>query len=182
MSSWTRRDLLALIATGPIRAQFRTEVTLVMAPTSVGDKRGKPVRNLKESDFFLADNGRLRVVRSNETAQPVSLVVAVASALKQVEARGSGSSFVDAVMRAASLLESRPPERRRVAVVIAEARDRTSKTDLKRALIAIEKANVTVYALTYSPYLMDFGKEVPRPSGPICTTNIYSAFRQYCPA
>ncbi|MDQ6664036.1 MAG: VWA domain-containing protein, partial [Acidobacteriota bacterium] len=56
-----------------------------------------------------------------------------ANALKQVQARGSGSSFVDAVMLAVKLLDSRPAERRRVAVVIAEARDRSSKTGLKQA-------------------------------------------------
>ncbi len=68
---------------------------------------------------------------------------------------------MDAVTRPAELLQNLPVAWRKVVLVIAESRDRTSQSGLREALAESQKANVAVYVLSYSPFLMVFEREVP---------------------
>lgn len=57
---------------------FRGGVDLVTATVSVRDRRGKVVRNLKQSDFEIIDSGVVREIKSFESGEsPISLGVLV---------------------------------------------------------------------------------------------------------
>ncbi len=57
---------------------FRGGVDLVTATVSVRDRRGKVVRNLKQSDFEIIDSGVAREIKSFESGEsPISLAVLV---------------------------------------------------------------------------------------------------------
>jgi hypothetical protein len=54
------------------------------------------------------------------------------------------------------MLERRPGARRRIILMIAERRDRSSKTKLPEVMEQVERLNAAVYWLTYSPFLEPF--------------------------
>lgn len=66
---------------------------------------------------------------------------------------GAGARLLDAVNAAAGMLAARPANRRRIVVLLSEARDRGSKTKLAQAIEHIERSGATVYPLTFSAYL-----------------------------
>jgi VWFA-related protein len=66
--------------------------------------------------------------------------------------RGDAASL-DAVAEALKLLQQRKPERRRVILLIAEERDRASHRKFDDVLRDVQRQNVVIYWLTYSPSL-----------------------------
>lgn len=58
---------------------FRTQVKVVIAPTTVLDRGGNYINGLNLEDFRLFDNGKPQRITSDVTFQPLSLVVAVQS-------------------------------------------------------------------------------------------------------
>ena len=84
----------------------------------------------------------------------------VAYKLRRLDAKGAGSSFVDAVIHSVRILSLAPPNHRKVLLVMAESRDRTSTASLSDALAALEREHVSVYALSFSPFLVNFAGEV----------------------
>jgi len=78
----------------------------------------------------------------------------IRSAVQKVRGRSATvGRMLDAVAEAARMLAEQPQNRRRILVVIGEARDRGSKTKLDEAIEQIERAGVVVYPATYSAYL-----------------------------
>jgi VWFA-related protein len=73
--------------------------------------------------------------------------------LRKLQKEGSSARILDAMLEASSLLERRPPGRRRILLVIAEKQDRGSATKLPEVLKRIERLNAQIYWLAYSPYL-----------------------------
>ena len=63
------------------------------------------------------------------------------------------AAILDAVTESLRLLEQRRPERRRVILLIAEKRDRASKRKFDQVLREVQRHNVQIYWLTYSPSL-----------------------------
>ena len=72
---------LALLLAGLLAQEptFRTTVPLVIAPTTVTDKKGDCVDGLTERDFLLCDNRRPQQIRVDVHFVPISLVIAVQS-------------------------------------------------------------------------------------------------------
>lgn len=59
------------------RAQFKTSVPLVLAPTTVTDSKGQYVDGLTSSDLILDDNNVPQRIHMDSTDYPISLVVVV---------------------------------------------------------------------------------------------------------
>ena len=68
--------LLLLIAT-VAGAQFKSTATLVVAPTTVTDSKGKYIDAVAPEDLVLYDNGVRQPIQVDESFNPISLVVAV---------------------------------------------------------------------------------------------------------
>lgn len=65
----------ALVCSG--RAQFRSTVSLVVAPTTVTDAKGRYVDGLTTADLALYDNNVLQPIQMDWMMYPISLVVVV---------------------------------------------------------------------------------------------------------
>jgi hypothetical protein len=61
-----------------------------------------------------------------------------------------------ALRQALVMLERRPPGRRRIVLMIAERRDRSSEAKLPEVMERVERLNAAVYWLSYSPFLEPF--------------------------
>jgi len=58
--------------------------------------------------------------------------------------------LIDAVVEGVKMLDTRPPNNRRVMLILSESRDRGSKTKLSEAIEFAQRAGVVVYPATYS--------------------------------
>lgn len=75
---------------------------------------------------------------------------------RDMRPRGGGALILDAANAAAELLESRPSERRRIILLVSQTRDQGSRASLEAVTARVQKSNISVYALTYSPFLSTF--------------------------
>ena len=91
-------------------------------------------------------------VRQEFTADPDR----VTRALKMLRKDGAGATTLDAMRHALRMLEQRPPGRRRIVLMIAEKRDRSSAATLAQVMEQAQRQNAAVYWLTYSPFLQPF--------------------------
>jgi VWFA-related protein len=90
-------------------------------------------------------------VRQDFTGDPDLLQRAM-----HMHVQGNGSTTLEGVMTALRMLSQRQPERRRIILMIAEKRDRSSKVKLPTVLNEAQRENVLIYWLTYSPFLTPF--------------------------
>src|SRR5689334_24034551 len=164
-------------------AQFKSNVPLVVAPTTVTDSKGQFVDGLTAQDLILYDNNVPQKIQMDWMTFPISLVVAVQTSensgavidklggsgilftqllaadagetavisfsdqviihqeftgnpdlviqsLRMLRKEGGGAHILDAMRQALVMLEARPPKRRRIILMIAEKRDRSSKMKL----------------------------------------------------
>jgi len=81
----------------------------------------------------------------------------------------SGARLQDALSRAVDLLRNRPPERRRVILVVGEAADSGSETKLGEAVREAQLNNITIYTVGLSTTLAQLRAE-PRYSGMVSPT------------
>jgi VWFA-related protein len=80
----------------------------------------------------------------------------VIHSLRMLRMEGDKAHMLDAMRQALVLLEHRPPGRRRIILMIAERRDRSSETKLPEVMEQVERLNAAVYWLSYSPFLEPF--------------------------
>ena len=80
----------------------------------------------------------------------------VIHALRMLRKEGDNAHMLDALREALLMLERRPPGRRRIILMIAEKRDRSSEAKLAEVMERVQRLNATVYWLTYSPLLQPF--------------------------
>jgi VWFA-related protein len=80
----------------------------------------------------------------------------VIRALRMLRKEGGNAHMLDALQQALAMLEKRPPGRRRIILMIAEKRDRSSQTNLVDVMERVQRLNAAVYWLTYSPLLEPF--------------------------
>jgi VWFA-related protein len=77
-------------------------------------------------------------------------------ALDGLKTGDDGSAILDAVVTSAGLLAARPQGHRKVILLISESKDRHSKAHVADAIEALQKQNIELYSLTFSPYLTPF--------------------------
>ena len=91
-------------------------------------------------------------VHQDFTADPDPVI----HALRMLRVEGGVATSLDALQQALLMLEKRPPGRRRIVLMIAEKRDRGSSAKLNEVMERVQRLNVAVYWLTYSPFLEPF--------------------------
>jgi VWFA-related protein len=112
------------------------------------------------TELLAADAGETAVISFSDevkvhqdfTADPDSVI----HALRMLRKEGGDAHMLDALRQALLMLERRPPGRRRIILMIAEKRDRSSKAKLAEVMERVERLNAAVYWLTYSPFLQPF--------------------------
>lgn len=89
----------------------------------------------------------------------------ITDAVKKIHPGSSQSRLIDAVEYAVRLLRSRPPDRRRILLVIGETRDQSSEGRVRESLIAAQLANVNIYSVDVSRVVTDLTarSQPPRP-------------------
>jgi VWFA-related protein len=198
-----------LLLAAAARAQFKSTVPLVVAPTSVTDAKGHYVDGLTAQDLVLYDNEMPQPMQMDWSAYPIDLVIAiqtssnsgavldklggsgilatqlvaadagetavlsfsdevnlrqdftgnpdlVSHALRMLRKEDDGAHMLDALRQALVMLQRRPLDRRRIILMIAEKRDRSSAAKLDEVMEQVERANAAVYWLTFSPFLEPF--------------------------
>jgi VWFA-related protein len=78
---------------------------------------------------------------------------AVVHSLRMLRKEGPVAHTMDAMLQALQMLEQRPAGRRRILLMIAEKRDRGSAAKLSEVMTRVQQQNVTIYWLTFSPFL-----------------------------
>jgi VWFA-related protein len=112
------------------------------------------------TQLLAADAGETAVISFSDrvkvhqdfTANP-DLVI---HALRMLRKEGGEAHMLDALRQALLMLERRPAGRRRIILMIAERRDRSSAAKLPEVVELVERLNATVYWLTWSPFLEPF--------------------------
>ncbi|MDQ2900134.1 MAG: hypothetical protein M3Y07_10075 [Acidobacteriota bacterium] len=80
----------------------------------------------------------------------------VIHSLRMLRKEGGDAHMLDAMRQALLMLEQRPPGRRRIILMIAEKRDRSSIAKLPGVMGRAQRLNAAIYWLTYSPFLEPF--------------------------
>lgn len=137
--------------TQPILDKLRKEASL-LEPILTGDRGEVAIVTFAEQPQLLADF--------------TSDFTAIAKRLRNLDANGSGASAIDAVQTAVDLLAKRSSDRRRVILLIGEKHDRSSKLKIPEVIANALKANVTIYAVSFSPMLTPFTTKAPHNCDP----------------
>ena len=96
-----------------------------------------------------SDDVRTRLDFTNDSAR-------LNRSLSTLHVEGAGAMALDAVVQALGMLAKRPAGNRKILLVVAEKRDRTSQLKFETVLQAAQRQNVLIYWLTYSPFLEPF--------------------------
>ncbi|MGA3187230.1 MAG: VWA domain-containing protein [Bryobacteraceae bacterium] len=112
------------------------------------------------TQLLAADAGKTAVISFSDevkihqdfTGDPDQVI----HALRMLRKEGENAHMLDALGQALAMLEARPAGRRCIILMIAEKRDRSSKTSLVDVMQRVERLNAAVYWLTYSPFLQPF--------------------------
>jgi VWFA-related protein len=91
-------------------------------------------------------------VQQDFTSDPEDLT----QALRGLRVEGEDAVTMDAMNEALAMLSQRAPNRRRIVLLVAEKRVRSSTVNLKDVVMAAERQNALIYWLTYSPLLTPF--------------------------
>lgn len=93
-----------------------------------------------------------------EVAQPFTPDgLQMRTAFRRLKANdGNDAHTLDAIRQGLEMLAAKPPDRRRILILISESRDRGSKTQPQDVLDMAQRSNVTIYTVTYSAYLTPF--------------------------
>jgi len=87
----------------------------------------------------------------------------IQDAIKKITSGSGSSRLIDAVIQSVRMLRSRPDNRRRILLLIAETRDKGSEGRVRDALTDIQMNNVSVYSVDVSRMLAGL---TAKPSAP----------------
>ncbi len=112
------------------------------------------------SDLLAAQSGETAILTFSDTVRLAQDFTddsgKLKSVLKNLRPKWDGAALYDGIGDAIHLLDKRDPSRRRILLVIAQPRDRSSKMKLEALLRDSALQNVTIYWLTYSTFLTPF--------------------------
>jgi VWFA-related protein len=128
------------------------QVGSLIQPLITGDRGRAAVVGYGDTSVLLADF----------TKDPNVLVDAF---LRTAASQGGNAARqIDAVAYAAQMLGARPQGERKILILLGESKDRGSATKMGDALKIVQKAAITVFAATWSPYETAFttkGNDTP---------------------
>jgi VWFA-related protein len=112
------------------------------------------------TELLAADAGETAVISFSDTVNVhqdfTSSPDLVIHALRMLRKEGGNAHMLDALRQALLMLQQRRPGRRRIILMVAERRDRSSQAKLAEVMEQVERLNAVVYWLTYSPFLQPF--------------------------
>ncbi len=88
---------------------------------------------------------------------------AVEKAFQQLPCQGEDAHLTDGVFRSLDMLKTRPPERRRVIVILGDGLDATGENRRNQALAEAQLANVSIYSVQLSGFKSQDFAEGPEP-------------------
>jgi VWFA-related protein len=126
------------------------------------------------SQAVLGETGELAVIAFDHRVQNLTGFTSdpdqISAAFKKIKTGSSTSRLNDATVNAVRLLRTRPAERRRILMLIAETRDYGSETDQNNVLIEAGFAGVVIYPIEVSRLLTSLTSKteppVPNPIPP----------------
>lgn len=109
------------------------------------------------TDLLAGDRGETALVTFSDDVRTrlefTSDSTRLKNSLSTLRVQGTGAMALDAVMQALTMLAKRPAGNRKILLMVAEKRDRTSQLKFETVLQAAQRQNVLIYWLTYSPFL-----------------------------
>ncbi len=125
-------------------------------------------------DLVVGDNGegaviefdhRIRTVVdfTNDSAQ-------ISDAFKKIKPGSSTSAMIDAVSEGIRMLQTRPPERRKVILLISETGDYGSENHAREVLTQAQFANVVIYTVNISHLVTELTRPAMPPAPPAIPT------------
>ncbi|HWB85915.1 MAG TPA: VWA domain-containing protein [Bryobacteraceae bacterium] len=149
----------------PIHMDWMTFPISLVVAVETGSNSGPVIDKLGGSGILFtqllaADSGETAVVsfashvqvRQGFTSDPDQ----VTHSLRMLRKEEGSAHTLDAILDALRMLGNRPSGRRRILLIIAEKRDRSSEAKLPEVVQLAERLNAEVYWLTYSPFLQAF--------------------------
>jgi VWFA-related protein len=112
------------------------------------------------ADLLAGDRGETALVTFSDEVRTLRNFTtnsdSLAAGLRSLHVQGAGAVALEAVMQSLAMLAKRKSDRRRILLVIAEKRDRSSKVEFPTVLREAQRQNVLIYWLSYSPFLEPF--------------------------
>lgn len=104
--------------------------------------------------LVVGDGGEAAILTFNQKVETVQDFTGdlgrLSHALKAIDTSYSKSHLIDATLQSIRLLKNRPPERRRILLLISETRDQGSESKLRDAVAEAEVNNILIYSLNIS--------------------------------
>jgi VWFA-related protein len=124
----------------------------ILLPTVVGDHGEAAV---------MAFDSRLRVMQDFTTDSDK-----LKAGIDKINAGNSSSRMIDAVESAVYMLRKRPPDNRKIILLVSETRDVASEGRLRESLITAQLANVVVYTVDITQLAVRLTEKAqpPRPN------------------
>jgi VWFA-related protein len=112
-------------------------------------------------DSITGEGGEVAVITTDDELQTrldfTTRWDPIQETFEKLRARGgSAGRVLDGVDAAIGLLSQKPPNQRRLILLLSEARDRGSKAKASDVLTRAQQQNVTIYTATYSAYVTPF--------------------------
>jgi VWFA-related protein len=117
--------------------------------------------------IILGDQGEAAVIAFDSRVRLVQPFTSdsddISKAVKNIKAGSTPSRLIDAVEQGVYLLSHRDPKRRRILLVISEARDNGSQARVRETLEKLQLANVAVYQVDMSHLIGKLTAPAPDP-------------------
>jgi VWFA-related protein len=124
------------------------------------------------NDLVLGESGEIAVMQFDHRIQTLTNFTSnpdeIGEALKKLKQGSATSKLNDAAMQAVNMLRNRPANRKRVLLLVSEARDYGSEINVREVLTAMEFANVVVFSVDVSHLMTSLtGKTEPNRPNPV---------------
>jgi VWFA-related protein len=116
----------------------------------------KKIGNLVKP-LLIGDQGEAAVIKYHRDVQVIQEFTSdadkITESISKIYPGASSNRMIDAVSTATQMLRRQPRNRQRIILLIGETRDNSSEMRLRTALMDIQVANVTLYAVDMSRFI-----------------------------